>query len=48
MRDLVKIYEEMIAALEVELAAAATDGIKAGIESLLDGARKNLNAAKEG
>lgn len=45
---LVGIYEEMVARLEGEVAAAGSPGIRAGIEELLEGARVNLNVAKEG
>lgn len=45
---LVGLYEEMVARLEAEVAAAASPGIRAGLEGLLEGARVNLNTAKEG
>lgn len=45
---LIGLYEEMVARLEAEVATASSPGIRAGIESLLEGARVNLNSAKEG
>ena len=48
MADLVGIYERMVAKLEAQLAAAKTDGVRRGIEGLLEGARNNLENARRG
>ncbi len=46
MADLVKIYQKMVDSLEAQRDAATTQGIKDGIQSLLDGAMQNLINAK--
>ena len=47
MTDLVKIYENMVASLIEQRDAATTQGIRAGIDGLIEGARQNLQDAKD-
>lgn len=46
MADLVKIYEDMITKLQAARDAAATPGIAAGIDELIEGAQENLRNAQ--